>query len=141
MALKGTITSEVWTFGTLDLTLQLDVGGNLIAVLLPEEPPESLSREQLWAALTALEACPVASGKTSEETAFRAALSAIPAGRTRTYGEIARELGTSPRAIGSWCASNRLLLRIPCHRVIAATGLSGFRAGLAWKRRLLDLES
>jgi O-6-methylguanine DNA methyltransferase len=140
VALKGRITSEVWTFGSLELTLHRNAAANLIAVLLPEEPPKSLSREQVLAALTALEACPVAAGKTPGETAFRAALSAIPAGRTRTYGEIARELGTSPRAIGSWCASNRLLLRIPCHRVIAATGLSGFRAGLHWKRRLLELE-
>lgn len=54
------------------------------------------------------------------------AMCAIPRGRTRTYGEIARELGADPRAIGQACGDNRLPLVIPCHRVVAANGLGGF---------------
>ena len=54
------------------------------------------------------------------------AMCAIPRGRTRTYGEIARELGADPRAIGQACGDNRLPLVIPCHRVVAASGLGGF---------------
>jgi methylated-DNA-[protein]-cysteine S-methyltransferase len=54
------------------------------------------------------------------------AMCAIPRGSTRTYGEIARELGADPRAIGQACGDNRLPLVIPCHRVVAANGLGGF---------------
>ena len=58
------------------------------------------------------------------------AMCAIPRGRTRTYGEIARELGAhfpvDPRAVGQACGDNRLPLVIPCHRVVAANGLGGF---------------
>jgi methylated-DNA-[protein]-cysteine S-methyltransferase len=54
------------------------------------------------------------------------ALERIPFGQTRTYGEVARDLGTSPRAVGGACARNRLPLVIPCHRVVAKQGLGGF---------------
>lgn len=53
-------------------------------------------------------------------------ISKIPYGRTRTYGEIAEEIKSGPRAVGSACAHNKLLLIIPCHRVIGAKGLGGF---------------
>ena len=54
------------------------------------------------------------------------AMCAIPRGRTRTYGELARELGAEPRAIGQACGDNRLPIVIPCHRVVAADGIGGF---------------
>ena len=54
------------------------------------------------------------------------AMCAIPRGRTRTYGEIGRELGADPREIGQACGDNRLPIVIPCHRVVAADGLGGF---------------
>jgi methylated-DNA-[protein]-cysteine S-methyltransferase len=54
------------------------------------------------------------------------AMCAIPRGRTRTYGELARELGADPRAIGQACGDNRLPIVIPCHRVVAADGIGGF---------------
>src|SRR5688500_12784580 len=54
------------------------------------------------------------------------AMRAIPRGRTRTYGELARELGADPRAIGQCCGDNRLPIVIPCHRVVAADGIGGF---------------
>jgi len=54
------------------------------------------------------------------------AMCAIPRGRTRTYGDLARELGADPRAIGQACGDNRLPLVIPCHRIVAADGLGGF---------------
>ncbi len=55
------------------------------------------------------------------------ALSNIPAGQTRTYGEIASELGSGPRAVGQAVGDNPLPIVIPCHRVIAADGgLGGF---------------
>jgi len=60
------------------------------------------------------------------ERAVWDAMCAIPRGRTRTYGELARELGADPRAIGQACGDNRLPIVIPCHRVVAADGIGGF---------------
>jgi methylated-DNA-[protein]-cysteine S-methyltransferase len=54
------------------------------------------------------------------------AMCAIPRGSTRTYGELARQLGADARAIGQACGDNRLPLVIPCHRIVAADGLGGF---------------
>ena len=53
-------------------------------------------------------------------------ISAIDAGRTRSYGELARELGSAARAVGQACGANPLPLVVPCHRVLAATGIGGF---------------
>ena len=50
----------------------------------------------------------------------------IPPGSTRTYGELARRLNSAARAVGQACGDNRLPLAIPCHRVVAASGLGGF---------------
>ena len=55
-----------------------------------------------------------------------AAMCAIPRGRTRTYGDLARELGAQARAVGQACGDNRLPIVIPCHRVVAADGIGGF---------------
>jgi AraC family transcriptional regulator of adaptative response/methylated-DNA-[protein]-cysteine methyltransferase len=80
-------------------------------------------------------------------TAFQARvwkeLRAIPAGRTRSYGEIARRIGRpgSARAVGRACASNRIALLIPCHRAVGADGaLTGYRWGTERKKKLLALE-
>ena len=54
------------------------------------------------------------------------AISAIPPGGTRSYGDIARELGSAPRAVGQACGENRFPLVIPCHRVVSASGIGGF---------------
>ena len=64
-------------------------------------------------------------------TAFRSkvwqALMHIPAGQTRSYGEIAHEIGSAPRAVGQAVGDNPIPVIIPCHRVIAADGsLGGF---------------
>lgn len=53
-------------------------------------------------------------------------ISAIPRGRTRSYGALAGELGSSPRPVGQACGANRFPLAIPCHRVVAASGIGGF---------------
>ena len=54
------------------------------------------------------------------------AIAAIPRGRTRSYGDIARDLASAPRAVGQACGENRYPLVIPCHRVISASGIGGF---------------
>ena len=70
-------------------------------------------------------------------------LQSIPWGETRTYGEVARAIGrpSAVRAVAQACATNRVCLVVPCHRVIGADGrLTGFRWGIDRKRALLDRE-
>ncbi|MEO7494159.1 MAG: methylated-DNA--[protein]-cysteine S-methyltransferase [Massilia sp.] len=54
------------------------------------------------------------------------AISAIPRGTVRTYGQVAKHIGSAPRAVGQACGANWFPLVIPCHRVTAAGGLGGF---------------
>jgi methylated-DNA-[protein]-cysteine S-methyltransferase len=63
-----------------------------------------------------------------------ALMRAIPAGETRTYGSIARELGSAPRAVGQACRANPLPIVVPCHRVVAAHGLGGFAGDTSGRR-------
>ena len=71
-----------------------------------------------------------------------AALAEIPYGTTATYGELARRLGTAPRAVGLANGRNPLSIVVPCHRVVGARGtLTGYAGGLERKRTLLDLEA
>jgi AraC family transcriptional regulator, regulatory protein of adaptative response / methylated-DNA-[protein]-cysteine methyltransferase len=81
-------------------------------------------------------------------TAFQqrvwAALARIPAGKTLSYGELAKRVGmpSAVRAVASACAANKLAVAIPCHRVLRNDGaLSGYRWGVARKRALLDREA
>jgi len=74
------------------------------------------------------------------------ALRAIPAGEVRTYGELARTLGTAPRALGQACGANPFPLVVPCHRAVGAKGIGGFAHAsdgylIAAKRWLLDNEA
>lgn len=77
------------------------------------------------------------------QSAVWKALVTIPYGETRTYGEIAAQIGRPKacRAVGAACGKNPLLLLVPCHRVVGAKGgLTGFAAGLPLKETLLRLE-
>ncbi len=53
-------------------------------------------------------------------------LQQIPYGETRSYGDLAKILKTSPRAVGNACRNNPLPIIIPCHRVVAANGIGGY---------------
>ncbi len=71
------------------------------------------------------------------------ALTRIPLGQTRTYGEVAASIGAprAARAVGAACGANPLPLLVPCHRVLAAGGgLGGFSGGLSIKKKLLRVE-
>lgn len=57
------------------------------------------------------------------------AIAAIPVGQVRTYGELARDIGSGPRAVANACGANNLPLVIPCHRVVAQHALGGFMQG------------
>jgi AraC family transcriptional regulator of adaptative response/methylated-DNA-[protein]-cysteine methyltransferase len=71
------------------------------------------------------------------------ALREIPRGQTRSYSQLARDLGVpkATRAVARACATNRVALVVPCHRVVGASGaLTGYRWGVERKRQLLDAE-
>ncbi len=64
---------------------------------------------------------------TRHQIAVWEAMCAIPPGETRTYGEIAKAIGSSARAVGAACGANPVPLVVPCHRVVANDGtLGGF---------------
>ncbi|MEI6818603.1 MAG: methylated-DNA--[protein]-cysteine S-methyltransferase [Verrucomicrobiota bacterium] len=72
------------------------------------------------------------------------ALLTIPYGETRSYGQIARQIGhpKAVRTVGTAIGKNPIAIIVPCHRVIGANGkLTGFAGGLATKTILLDLEA
>ncbi|SPF36047.1 fused DNA-binding transcriptional dual regulator; O6-methylguanine-DNA methyltransferase (fragment) [Candidatus Sulfopaludibacter sp. SbA4] len=70
-------------------------------------------------------------------------LQSIPYGEVQSYGEVAAGIGlpSAVRAVARACATNRVALAIPCHRVIRGSGeMGGYRWGVARKRALIDRE-
>jgi len=70
-------------------------------------------------------------------------LSKIKLGETKSYGQIAKKYKLSPRHVGKICAQNKIVLIIPCHRVIRSDGsLGGFSSsgGISLKKKLLNFE-
>jgi AraC family transcriptional regulator of adaptative response/methylated-DNA-[protein]-cysteine methyltransferase len=125
----------------------------LQAALEAEFPRATISRgvqHPEWVAA----AVAVASGQAAEDvpldlqgTAFQQRvwlmLRAIPRGQTRTYAEVATMIGqpTAVRAAARACATNKVSLLVPCHRVVGSdASLTGYRWGVDRKRRLLDME-
>jgi methylated-DNA-[protein]-cysteine S-methyltransferase len=93
--------------------------------------------------IRALERVPVATVGTAFQRKVWAALQRIPAGETRSYGQLAVEIGepSAFRAVGLANGQNPIAIVIPCHRVIGADGsLTGFGGGLPRKRWLLSHE-
>lgn len=128
----------LWQEGEAVARLTWDAG--------PDDPTPLLQRaaEQLsdyFAGTRQVFDLPLATGE-GRTGAFLRALVAIPFGQTRTYGELARELGTSAQEVGQMCGRNRLPILIPCHRVLGAAGLGGFSApgGIETKVALLRHE-
>jgi methylated-DNA-[protein]-cysteine S-methyltransferase len=125
----GALVSADWGWGrdqqaTALLTRAIEqlnayFDGELESFELPLAPPGSPYRQKVWAAL-----------------------SAIPFGETRSYLDIARFAGGSPRSVGGANAANPIPILIPCHRVVATTGIGGYSGmgGLETKRWLLALE-
>lgn len=89
---------------------------------------------------------PLAPAPTPFQRRFRAALCAVPLGEVVTYGELARQLASAPRAVGGACGANPLMIVVPCHRVVAANGIGGYGrdpeggSAVEFKRWLLDRE-
>jgi methylated-DNA-[protein]-cysteine S-methyltransferase len=78
------------------------------------------------------------------ERALLGTLRGVPAGETVSYGELAALAGRprAARAAGTFCATNRFAVVVPCHRVVAAHGIGGYGSlGVAYKERLLALDA
>lgn len=122
-------------FGDLALTEQ---DGKLTSLNWGRAPREARS-DLLEEALSQLAAycagtlkefdVPVDAGPTDFQRAVGAAMQAIDYGQTRTYGEIARDLGVPAQAVGQACGANPVPIIIPCHRVMGAKGMTGFSGG------------
>ena len=114
------------------------------APLCPEHPV--LQATQRWVAAYFAgqplpETPPLAPQGTDYQKSVWQALLDIPWGATVTYGDLAKKLGSAPRAVGSAVGRNPISLMIPCHRVVGAKKqLTGYAGGLERKRYLLRLE-
>lgn len=109
------------------------------------DPHGVAARMDSWlaGAPTALDALPLDLQGTPFQRTVWAALQGIPRGETRTYGQLARELGrkSGARAVGAAVGRNPVAVVVPCHRVVGARGrLTGYAWGIGRKRRLLRLE-
>ena len=67
----------------------------------------------------------------------------IPKGETRSYGDIAQDLGVAAQPVGQACGSNPIPVIIPCHRVVGSSGVGGFsgKGGVEMKVELLKFEN
>ncbi len=136
-------TSSTLRAGALSLTLDLDEEGRLAAVNLPVSVPADLDVAMLAEALRKLGKMELALvGPPFSQKVWRKMLE-IPWGHALTYTELARAAGSprASRAVGNACATNRLPLIVPCHRVLAQEGPGGFAYGPEWKSKLLELET
>jgi methylated-DNA-[protein]-cysteine S-methyltransferase len=108
-------------------------------------PPAILRALEAYFAgdLVALDDIQTATGGTPFQREVWQALRAIPAGVTKSYGQLAAEIGRAgaSRAVGAANGANSIAIVVPCHRVIGANGtLTGYGGGLPRKRWLLDHE-
>ena len=118
-------------FGPLELREAPDPGGAVTAL------GRFLSGD-----LGGLDGLRVDLGGTPFQREVWAALRAIPAGTTTTYGELAKRVGRprAVRAVGSANAANPVSIVVPCHRVVGKDGLRGYAGGIARKEWLLEHE-
>ena len=120
--------------------------GPLIAVRRPDDALLREAADQLHAYFAGERDAfdlPLDLHGTGFQRAVWRALLTIPGGRTRSYGEIAKELGTAKavRAVGSAVGRNPVSVIVPCHRVVGSDGsLTGYAGGVDRKRALLALE-
>ncbi len=118
-------------------------------VIGDHDAPSALLREaaaqiEAWFAgrLTQFD-LPLHPARTERGAALRAGIAAIPHGATASYGEVAKRVGSGPRAVGQACRRNPFPILIPCHRVLGAGQSIGYYSagdGVATKRWLLAHE-
>lgn len=125
-------------FGRIELW---EESGRIARVVLSPEPSQRLHSEILWSRTVDDLRHQIEGYLENPRQRFRwqaspsgtdfqrrvwLALSRIPPGEVRTYGELARELGSGPRAVAGACRANPWPLVVPCHRIVAARGEGGY---------------
>ncbi len=108
-------------------------GIDFLAPDVPKRAPRSPFAEQVCEQLRAYFADPsfefhlaLEPGGTEHQNKVWQAMRAIPPGRVRTYGDLAAQLHSSPRAVGQACGNNPIPIVSPCHRVVGKAGMGGF---------------
>ena len=102
-----------------------------ISLPLPVELQQQLKDN--WLNLNPEISLPLLRQGTSFQHTVWEILRQIPVGQTKTYGELSSELNTSPRALANACRKNPFPLIIPCHRVVAKTGIGGYAGEVTGK--------
>ena len=122
-----------WESGTLT---GVDLDPSPVSAPAKETPPVEIARQlaDYFADGHSELDLPVASGGTDFQRRVWSVMRAIPPGQTRTYGDLARELGSAPRAVGQACRANPCPIVVPCHRVVGAQGLGGFAGDLSGRK-------
>lgn len=124
-------------FGAVGIHIQ---GVQVVIELLPEKHPIKTAEHKVAAnVVSQIEAyfsnarnnfnLPIVYKGTPFQRRVWQAISAIACGRVLTYGEIAQQIGSGPRAVANACGANNLPLIIPCHRVVAKNDIGGFMSG------------
>lgn len=122
-------------FGAMGVRVDDDVIAELVFLepgVQAQAPTDALSREACSQIAAFLEDprhvfdLPLKPVGTDFQRRVWRAISAVPSGSTRRYGDLARELGSAARAIGQACGANAFPLVIPCHRIVSSNGLGGF---------------
>lgn len=120
------------------LGVSVDAAGRLASVdfLEPTYPMQAPTSDATRRVARALEAyfenpnyhfdLPLSPAATAYQQQVREVMSAIPAGETRSYGALAEQLHSAPRAVGQACRHNPVPIVVPCHRVIARHGSGGY---------------
>lgn len=122
-------------FGKIGLRLEDDTVREIVYLpdsvrtISPETPLAKQAAQQIERYFERASAgfdLPLATVGTAFQRRVWAAISEIPPGIVLTYGQLARQVGSAPRAVGQACGSNYFPLVIPCHRVVSSSGIGGF---------------
>ena len=145
LSLKS-IVGEITVFEDQGRIIALDWGRGLDAPRTTDNPTLCKTAEALKAYFQSgtddFADLPLDAVGTDFQMKVWAEMRKIPAGQTRTYGDIAKTLNSSAQAVGNACGANPIPILIPCHRVVGKTSLGGYTGdgGLDTKRDLLRLE-
>jgi methylated-DNA-[protein]-cysteine S-methyltransferase len=123
---NGQITRLDWDGNGIDRSEVLDAGAAQLAAYFAGDLTEF--------------SLPLKLGNTPFQARFLQALIDIPYGETKTYGELAKQLGVSAQAIGQACGANPIPVIVPCHRVLASNGLGGFSGAGGVEAKVLLLK-
>ena len=114
---------------TADALTGIDLLAPSTRIMQPQSPLAREVCEQLTAYFSDPDFhfdLPLQPGGTEHQNRVWRAMCAIPRGNARSYGDVATQIRSSPRAVGQACGNNPIPIVIPCHRIVSKAGLGGF---------------